>query len=211
MAASAVKNGYLKLPWISDYRPADEPRVNEQETTDAIPLFDENDFVRKAQTGDASAFERLYELQVRRMYALCLRMVSDHRRAEELTQDIFVRAWETIDSFKFQSAFSTWLHRLGTNVVLGFLRTERRREGRITPTDDLTAFETGVRHAMPETKLDLERAIATLPDGAREVLVLHDIEGYRYREIAEMTEIAEGTVKSQLNRARRLVREALLK
>ena len=211
MTASAVKNGYLKLPWISASKPVDEPAVSDLETTDAIPLFDQNDLVRKAQTGDAAAFERLYELNVRRMYALCLRMVNDHRQAEELTQDVFVRAWEAITSFKFQSAFGTWLHRLGTNVVLGHIRTERRREGKVTPTDDLEAFETGVRHAMPETKLDLERAIAMLPDGAREVLILHDIEGYRYREIAEMTEIAEGTVKSQLNRARRLVREALLK
>ena len=211
MTASAVKNGYLKLPWISASQPVEEPAVSEQEITDAIPLFDENDLVRKAQAGDAAAFERLYELHVRRMYALCIRMVNDHRRAEELTQDIFVRAWEAITSFQFQSAFGTWLHRLGTNVVLGHLRTEKRREGKVTPTDDLEAFETGVRQAMPETKLDLERAIATLPGGAREVLILHDIEGYRYREIAEMTEIAEGTVKSQLNRARRLVREALLK
>lgn len=211
MTASAVKNGYLKLPWISASKPIGEPAVSQQETTDAIPLFDENDLVLKAQAGDAAAFERLYELNVRRMYALCIRMVTDHRRAEELTQDIFVRAWEAINSFKFQSAFGTWLHRLGTNVVLGHLRTEKRRDGKVTPTDDLEAFETGMRQAMPETKLDLERAIAKLPDGAREVLILHDIEGYRYREIAEMTEIAEGTVKSQLNRARRLVREALLK
>jgi RNA polymerase sigma-70 factor (ECF subfamily) len=211
MTASAVKNGYLKLPWISGSKPVDEPAVSDLEITDAIPLFDENDLVRKAQSGDAAAFERLYELHVRRMYALCIRMVNDHRGAEELTQDIFVRAWEAITSFKFQSAFGTWLHRLGTNVVLGHLRSEKRREGKVTPTEDLEAFETGVRQAMPETKLDLERAIATLPDGAREVLILHDIEGYRYREIAEMTEIAEGTVKSQLNRARRLVREALLK
>jgi RNA polymerase sigma-70 factor (ECF subfamily) len=211
MTVSAVKNGYLKFPWISGSRTADEPAVNEQENKDAIPLFDENDLVRKAQAHDAAAFERLYELHVRRMYALSLRMVSNHRRAEELTQDIFVRAWEAISSFKFQSAFGTWLHRLGTNVVLGHLRAEKRREGRVSTTDDLEAFDAGVRQAMPETKLDLERAIASLPDGAREVLVLHDIEGYRYREIAEMTEIAEGTVKSQLNRARRLVREALLK
>ena len=211
MTAPAVKNGYLKLPWISASTPANEPAVNEQEITDAIPLFDEDDLVWKAQAGNAAAFERLYELYVRRMYALCLRMVSDHRRAEELTQDIFVRAWEARSSFKFQSAFGTWLHRLGTNVVLSHLRAEKRRDGKVTATDDLETFETGVRHAMPETKLDLERAIATLPDGAREVLILHDIEGYRYREIAEMTDIAEGTVKSQLNRARRLVREALLK
>jgi RNA polymerase sigma-70 factor (ECF subfamily) len=211
MTASAVKNGYLKLPWISESRTIDEPKVDEQEITDTIPLFDEDSLVRKAQAGDATAFERLYEMHVRRMYALCLRMVCNHRRAEELTQDIFVRAWEAMSSFKFHSAFGTWLHRLGTNVVLGHLRSEKRREAKVSTTDDLEAFENGVRQAMPETKLDLERAIASLPDGAREVLVLHDIEGYRYREIAEMTEIAEGTVKSQLNRARRLVREALLK
>ncbi len=211
MSASAVKNGYLKLPWISESHTLDEPAVNTQEITGAIPLFDENDLVRKAQAGDASSFERLYELHVRRMYALCLRMVTDHRRAEELTQDIFVRAWETIASFKLQSAFGTWFHKLGTNVVLGHLRSEKRREDKVSPTDDLEAFEAGVRQAMPETKMDLERAIATLPDGAREMLILHDIEGYRYREIAKMTDVAEGTVKSQLNRARRLVREALLK
>jgi RNA polymerase sigma-70 factor (ECF subfamily) len=211
MTVSAVKNGYLRLPWFSESRVVDEPKVNEQENTDAIPLFDENDLVRKAQARDAVAFERLYELHVRRMYALCLRMVRCHRRAEELTQDIFVRAWEAIPSFRFQSAFGTWLHRLGTNVVLGHLRSEKRHEGKVATTDDIEAFESGVRQAMPETKLDLERAIASLPDGAREVLVLHDIEGYRYREIAKMTDIAEGTVKSQLNRARRLVREVLLK
>ena len=211
MTASAVKNGYLKLPWISESRAIDEPKVSDREITDAIPLFDEDSLVRKAQAGEAAAFERLYEMHVRRMYALCLRMVSDHRQAEELTQDIFVRAWEAVSTFKFQSAFGTWLHRLGTNVVLGHLRSEKRREGKVSTTEDLEAFETGVRHAMPETKLDLERAIASLPDGAKQVLILHDIEGYRYREIAEMTEIAEGTVKSQLNRARRLVREALLK
>jgi RNA polymerase sigma-70 factor (ECF subfamily) len=211
MTASAVKNGYLKLPWISASRLANEPKVNEREITDAIPLFDEDSLVRKAQAGEAAAFERLYEMHVRRMYALCLRMVSDHRNAEELTQDIFVRAWEAISTFRFQSAFGTWLHRLGTNVVLGHLRSEKRREGKVSTTEDLEAFENGVRQAMPETKLDLERAIASLPDGAKEVLILHDIEGYRYREIAEMTDIAEGTVKSQLNRARKLVREALLK
>lgn len=211
MTASAVKNGYLKLPWISESRAIDEPKVSDQEITDAIPLFDEDSLVRKAQAGEAAAFERLYEMHVRRMYALCLRMVSDHRQAEELTQDIFVRAWEAVSTFKFKSAFGTWLHRLGTNVVLGHLRSEKRREGKVSATEDLEAFETGVKHAMPETKLDLERAIASLPDGAKQVLILHDIEGYRYREIAEMTEIAEGTVKSQLNRARRLVREALLK
>jgi RNA polymerase sigma-70 factor (ECF subfamily) len=175
------------------------------------PVWDEDGLVRRAQAGESDAFERIYEIYVRRMYALSLRMVSDHQTAEELTQDIFVRAWEAIGSFRFQSAFGTWLHRLGTNVVLGHIRSRKRYNEKVTAGVDLESFEGGLRQAMPETKLDLEKAIALLPDGAKEVLILHDIEGYRYREIAEMTEVAEGTVKSQLNRARRLVREALLK
>jgi RNA polymerase sigma-70 factor (ECF subfamily) len=211
MAVSVFRNQY----WISsqavEARAVNEPGVNVQDNVERAPLWDEDDLVHRAQTGDAEAFERLYEIYVRRMYALSLRMVSDHQRAEELTQDIFIRTWETIKSFRFESAFGTWLHRLGTNVVLGHIRSQKRHENRITETPDLEQFESGLRMAMPETKMDLEKAIAMLPRGAKEVLILHDIEGYRYREIAEMTEVAEGTVKSQLNRARRLVREALLK
>ncbi len=137
-------------------------------------------------------------------------MVTDRQRAEELTQDVFVRAWEKIPSFQFRSRFGTWLHRLGVNVVLGDIRSTGRRDHRVETVDDISGFEAEVREAMPETKMDLERAIATLPPGAKEVLVLHDIEGYRYREIAELIGVAEGTVKSQLSRARRLVREALI-
>ena len=211
MTASALKNVYLKLPWSNATQAVEEPQVNEQDTSGVFPLWNEDDLVRKAQEGDAAAFERIYEIYVRRMYALCLRLVSSHGRAEELTQDIFVRAWETISSFKFRSAFGTWLHRLGTNVVLSAIRADTRRDRTFTTSDDLEMYESGLKQAMPETKIDLERAIALLPPGAKEVLILHDIEGYRYREIAEMTNIAEGTAKSQLNRARRLVREALLK
>lgn len=174
-------------------------------------VLNEEDLVRQAQAGEASAFERLYEEHLGRTYALALRMLTDPRRAEEITQDVFVRAWEKLDSFEFRSSFGTWLHRLAVNVVLGDLRSTRRREERVSPVEDLQIFEREIREAMPETKLDLERAIAELPEGAKEILILHDIEGYRYREIAEMAAIAEGTVKSQLNRARRLVREALLK
>lgn len=171
----------------------------------------EADLVHRAQAGESSAFERLYEEHLGRTYALALRMLGDPRRAEEVTQDVFVRAWEKLETFEFRSSFGTWLHRLAVNLVLGELRATRRREDRVSPVENLEVFEREIREAMPETKLDLERAIAGLPDGAREILILHDIEGYRYREIAEMSEIAEGTVKSQLNRARRLVREALLK
>lgn len=180
-----------------------------RDTAESLPALSESDLVREAQTGDADAFERLYRMHGRRVYALCLRMVSDPSRAEELTQDVFVRAWSTIESFQYRSAFGTWLHRLGVNVVLSDIRSEKRRSSKEILPGDLSDFQGEVRGAMPDTRMDLEAAIAQLPKGAKEVLILHDIEGYRYREIAEMTGVAEGTVKSQLSRARRLVREAL--
>ena len=169
----------------------------------------ETDLVREAQAGSADAFERLYRKHGRRVYAVCLRMVSDPGRAEELMQDAFVRAWSAIGSFQHRSAFGTWLHRLTVNVVLSDMRAEKRRLSRELLPGELDEFEREVGGAMPETRVDLERAIAALPSGAKEVLILHDIEGYRYREIAELVGVAEGTVKSQLSRARRLVREAL--
>ncbi len=169
----------------------------------------ETDLVREAQAGSADAFERLYRKHGRRVYAVCLRMVSDPGRAEELMQDAFVRAWSAIGSFQHRSAFGTWLHRLAVNVVLSDMRAEKRRSSRELLPVELEEFEREVGGAMPETRVDLERAIAALPSGAKEVLILHDIEGYRYREIAELIGVAEGTVKSQLSRARRLVREAL--
>jgi RNA polymerase sigma-70 factor (ECF subfamily) len=189
---------------------AEPATVDVQDAPDITDAWDESDIVRSAQAGDSKAFEQLYEKHARRIYALCLRMLSDPRRAEELTQDTFVRAWEAIASFEFQSAFGTWLHRIGVNVVLNDVRSLKRRENRVSAVEDLEVFEGEVADAMPETKMDLERAIALLPPGAKEVLILHDVEGYRYREIAEMVGTAEGTVKSQLNRARRLVREALV-
>lgn len=210
MAARVLENVFNESLFTFGANTASEPRLTARDELQGPPVWDEDDLVRRAQAGQSDAFERLYEIHVRRMYGLCLRMVSDHQRAEELTQDIFVRAWERVGSFKFRSAFGTWLHRLGTNVVLGNLRSEKGSE-KATAPNELDAFEDGLRQAMPETRMDLERAIALLPPGAKEVLILHDIEGYRYREIAEMVDIAEGTVKSQLSRARRLVREALLK
>ena len=180
-------------------------------TTDAGIELRETDVVREAQDGSGEAFERLYRRHGRRVYALCLRMVSDPDRAEELTQDVFVRAWNTIGSFQHRSAFGTWLHRLGVNVVLSDMRSEKRRAQREVMPGNLDELEREVKGAMPETKMDLEVAIARLPTGAKQMLILHDVEGYRYREIAELTGVAEGTVKSQLSRARRLVREALEK
>ncbi len=180
-----------------------------QDSMETGAAMSETELVREAQAGNDDAFERLYRKHGRRIYALCLRMVSDPDRAEELVQDAFVRAWNTIRSFQHKSAFGTWLHRLSINVVLSDMRAEKRRSSRELLPGDLDQFKREVRGALPDTRMDLERAIATLPSGAKEVLVLHDIEGYRYREIAELIGVAEGTVKSQLSRARRLVREAL--
>jgi len=166
--------------------------------------------VRRAQQGDVAAFERLYRENVDRIYALCLRMTGDGVRAQELAQDVFVRAWEKLGGFEGKSAFSTWLHRLAVNVVLGSRRAEGIRVGKVFGTDDLEAYETPPpRSRDPGDSLDLERAIAQLPPGARTVFVLHDVEGYKHEEIAELHGIAVGTCKAQLHRARRLLREAL--
>jgi RNA polymerase sigma-70 factor (ECF subfamily) len=198
-------------PWASANAGQATPAVNPEPGTPAVRDWDEATLVQQAQAGNPTAFETLYEVHLGRVYALALRMLRDTRAAEEVTQDIFVRAWEKLGKFEGRSSFGTWIHRLGVNVVLGELRSTQRREARVEPVEDPAMFERELKEAMPETKMDLETAIAGLPDGAREILILHDIEGYKYREIAEMSEIAEGTVKSQLNRARRLVREALLK
>ena len=136
-------------------------------------------------------------------------MTADPARAEQLTQDAFVRAWFTLPSFRERSAFSTWLHRLTVNTVLMDARAQRRRESRVQPVDDLSAVEPVAREVGPDTGMDLERAIAILPERARQVLVLYDIEGYAQQEIAEMLGIAVGTVKAQLHRARQLLRSRL--
>lgn len=165
--------------------------------------------VRRAQQGDAGAFEQLYREHVGRVFALCLRISGDRGRAEELTQDVFVRAWEKLGTFQGKSAFGTWLHRLAVNLVLGDRRSEAVRVHRVFGAEEPEKYEKPGRAPDPGTAMDLERAIATLPPGARTVFVLHDVEGYRHEEIAAMNGSAVGTSKAQLHRARRLLREAL--
>jgi RNA polymerase sigma-70 factor (ECF subfamily) len=176
---------------------------------DKDPSTSNHELVRLAQNGGVSAFEELYRANVRRIYALCLRMVADSRRAEELTQDVFVRAWEKLATFKGGSAFSSWLYRLAVNVVLSDQRSRRRRETRTILTDNVAWFREPSSEPRPGTGMDLEKAIAALPPKAREIFVLHDIEGYRHDEIAKLTGLAVGTSKAQLHRARRLLRKVL--
>jgi RNA polymerase sigma-70 factor (ECF subfamily) len=165
--------------------------------------------VARARQRDPRAFEELYRAHHRRIYALALRLTRDAGRAEELTQDAFVRAWEALPGFRGDSAFSTWLHGLAVRVFLEQSRAERRRTDRIETADDLEVYLVAVRRAMPETSLALERAIAGLPEGARVPLVLYAVEGYRYEEIAALLGLALGTIKAQIHRARRLLMEVL--
>ncbi len=162
--------------------------------------------VTRARAGDQAAFRALYEGTVGRVYAVCLRLTADPALSEELTQDVFVQAWRRLETFRGDSAFTTWLHRIAVNQVCSDRRAEARR-GRRTA---LLARETEDRHTpAPGQALDLEGAIAALPPGARQAFVLHDVEGYSHEEIARMNGRTAGTIKAQLFRARRLLRELL--
>jgi RNA polymerase sigma-70 factor (ECF subfamily) len=191
------------MPMTAPRPPVDPPELTVPHAT-ALPDAD----VRLAAGGDRRAFERLYRAHVGRVHSLCLRMVADRGTAEELTQDVFVRAWEKLALYRGESAFSTWLHRLAVNVVLNHRKSEGRRRGRLD--DDPELLEGRAEHAAPVgARMDLEQAIAKLPPGARRVFVLHDVEGFKHEEIADMLGVTSGGSKAQLHRARMLLREAL--
>jgi len=184
--------------------------------------------IRLAKQGDVQAFEQLYRRHVGRVHALGLRLTADPGEAEILTQDVFVRAWQKLRTFQGKGAFGGWLRRITVNLATENHRAAARRNRWLRPfgepagrggTDGEQLGRTGTGTPRREggpgdpaaagLKLDLERAIAALPTGARQAFVLHDVEGFRCREIAEMTDRAVGTVKSQLHRARQLLRRAL--
>jgi RNA polymerase sigma-70 factor (ECF subfamily) len=181
-----------------------------------IPIRDDEDrraaerrLVREAQNGDLLAFERLYRENVRKVFGLCLRLSQDASLAEELTQEVFVKAWRKLSTFRGESALSSWLYPMAVNVALSERRSRRRRETRIVPVEEPERMEKTPGAPRPEAGFDLERALATLPPGARSVFVLHDVEGRTHEEIAALLNLAAGTSKAQLHRARRLLREAL--
>jgi len=176
---------------------------------DAERRLRERQRVKEAQEGNVAAYEELYRDNVGRVYGLCLRLAGDAALAEELTQDVFVRAWQKIGAFRGESAFSTWLYPIAVNTALSERRSRSRRQARFLATDDLEAFDKPERPAGPESGIDLERALDRLPEGARAIFVLHDIEGFKHEEIAAHSGIATGTSKAQLHRARKLLREAL--
>jgi RNA polymerase sigma-70 factor (ECF subfamily) len=164
--------------------------------------------VALAAGGDTSAFERLYRTHVARIHSLARRMLGT-AEADEVTQDIFVRTWQKLGQFRGESAFGTWLHRLAVNVVIERRRAFAIQRDRIS--DDDTALDfVATPPARADLKVDFDSAIEKLPPGAREIFVLHDVEGYKHREIAVMLGITAGTSKRQLHRARMLMRRHLV-
>ena len=174
---------------------------------------EESDLVRLAQQGDRHAFERLYRQHRNRIYAVLWRIAgNDPALAEDLLQEAFVRAWQKLDSFRGEARFATWLHRLSVNVALSNRRIRVRRLERETALEgEAERTATGAKDVYEDQRMDLEQAIAKLPERARTVLVLFDIEGYSHAEIAEIAGMAVGSSKAQLHRARKLVREELEK
>jgi RNA polymerase sigma-70 factor (ECF subfamily) len=166
--------------------------------------------IRRAQAGDVDAFEVLYREHSPRIYALCLRLkAGDKSDAAELLQDVFIKAWRRLDTFRGDSAFGSWLHRLAVNTMLENARSDQRRTARVLPMEDTSRLIGAARSSGIEARMDMENAIASLPKGARIAFVLHDVEGYQHQEIAEQLSVTVGTVKAQLHRARRLLRERL--
>ena len=166
--------------------------------------------INRAQNGDVDAFELIYNEHSGRVYALCLRLMGgEQTAATELMQDVFVRAWKNLGKFRGESAFSSWLHRLAVNAMLENARSDKRRVARVLPMEDTSQIGAFAPGDSPELRIDLERAIARLPEGARPAFVLHDIEGFQHQEIAAQLGIAVGTVKAQLHRAHKLLIQAL--
>lgn len=168
----------------------------------------EEQLVRAAQRGDVGSFETLYRRHVGRIHALCLRLAGGRAAAEDLTQEVFVRAWRKLGQFRGEAAFGTWLYRLALNLAISERRSHADARHEVL-TDDPVACEPRPHAPVPELGLDLERAIAGLPAGARQVFVLHDVEGHRHDEIARLAGIAVGTSRAHLHRARALLREVL--
>ncbi len=168
---------------------------------------------QKAAEGDMAAFEELYQRHNQRVYSLCLRMTANVSEAEDLTQEVFIHLFRKVGSFRGESAFTTWLHRMTVNHVLMHFRKRKVRMEQTTadgeiPEQIVAGTENPTRMPVLE-RVALDRAMAELPPGYRTVFVLHDIEGYEHEEIARMLGCAAGTSKSQLHKARKKLRDLL--
>ena len=188
---------------VTDWLPDTDPAASAADVDQAL--------ARSAAAGDTCAFEALYRRHAPRVHGVVARLVGfDRARAEDLVQEAFVRAWQALPAYRFESAFGTWLHRLAVNTALMELRSRRSRpqaDGDDEALDRIGAPDSA-GHATA-LSLDLERAVATLPPRARAVLVLYDVEGWKHEEIADALGMAVGSSKAQLHRARGLLRTRL--
>jgi RNA polymerase sigma-70 factor (ECF subfamily) len=164
-------------------------------------LEDESQLILRSKNGDHSAFEKLYRENIGRVYALCLRMCGQKDLAEDLSQEAFIRAWQKLNSFRGDSAFSSWLFRLTSNVVVGHMR--KHSKWQVDSLDEQQYDQTPAAEKLPEhNRRDIEQALNVLSDTARIVLIMYEYLGYQHNEISEITGMAIGTSKTHLHRAR---------
>jgi RNA polymerase sigma-70 factor, ECF subfamily len=199
---------------LTDREPkAREPQERQRQSNE----FDEAQAIERAKQGDSTAFQALYDRHKRRVYSLCLRMTANTAEAEDLTQEAFLQLYRKIATFRGESAFSTWLHRLSVNVVLMHLRKkslpvvslEETTQGgeEDTPKKDFGADDLALAGSID--RLQLQRAVDDLPPGYRTIFVLHDVQGYEHNEIATLVGCSIGNSKSQLHKARMKLRDML--
>ena len=167
------------------------------------PTVSSGDLIARCQAGDVAAFETLYHQHAARLYSLACRMAGSPEDGEDLLQEIFLQAYRKLAGFKGESTIGTWLYRLALNHCLDYVRSRQAKMNKLTDTLDAeSSFEPTARRETPIARLDLERAVERLPEGCREAFVLHDVEGFDHKEVADLLGIAEGTSKSQVFKAR---------
>lgn len=213
LASATIERDIPFSPEESEFLSVLKPVEGPSET------FDESvtdlELCRLAEKGNISAFERIYERYHRRTYSLTLRMTGSQTEAEDLTQEVFIQLFRKIGSFRGESAFSTWLHRLTVNQVLMHFRRRSVKNERTSDDGEMpeqTVHGTSDPNKMPVVdRIALKNAIADLPKGYKSVFVLHDVEGFEHEEVARMLKISVGTSKSQLHKARLKLRGLLIK
>ena len=171
---------------------------------------EDSQLIKKSIEGNSEAFKELFMKNVNRVHSLCLRISADIHLTEDLTQEVFIKAWEKLNTFKFECKFSTWLHSIAMNQFLMHLRSKKRENEKTVEFGKENDLQI-VKQNSNDHRIDLQNAINNLPDQARAVLVLHDIGGYKHIEISKMMSIETGTSKAHLHRARKILRKELSK
>lgn len=194
---------------VSQGRSLSRPPADTRTIKPKVGWVIERATIERARRGDRTAQRELYESNVDRIYRLAFRLAGDEELARDFTQEAFIRAFQRLDDFRGESAFSTWLHSIAVSVALNGLRKVKRLRMRETALDDAESLGVAARQADPDLRDRLYRAIDALPEGYRTVFVLHDVEGYTHDEIGQMLGIQAGTSKAQLFRARGRLRQAL--